>query len=237
VELDGHVLLAERSIGLGRWRVLGLPMDDLAPGALLDAALMAEPGGATALLAAQARSATTLPPIRLPFGPWPFVALALVLPVAVAARRLRTRGLFAVAALWCAGAAAVPVAGPALEAQGATAWIVDGGGPSGRTVSLWQTEWDHGIGETAAAALPPGDWSLESSSPGGGCLVRVGAASWIALRGEPGSRTRVVLWQTSETAAWTRSVSAPPLDDGAVTYAHPLGGLDVRGHRAESPDR
>lgn len=235
VELDGHVLLAERVTGLGRWRVLGLPTDDLAPGSLLDAALATVPGGPVALLAEQARSATTLPPNRLPFGPWPFVALALIVPVAVSARRLGTRGLFAVAALWCVGAAAVPVAGPALEPQGATTWIVDGGAPSGRSVSLWQTEWDHGVGETVAAVLPPGDWSLESSSPGGGCLVRVGEGSWIVLRGEPGSRTRVVLWQTSESTAWTPSAAAPAQDDGAVAYAHPLGGLNVRGHRVESP--
>jgi len=237
VELDGRVLLAERATGLGRWRVLGLPMDDLGPGSLLDAALAGVPSGAAALLSAQARSATSLPPNRLPFGPWPFVALALVMAVAYAARRLQARGLFVVASLWCVVAAAVPVAGPALEAQGATTWVVEGGGPAARAVALWQTEWDHGVGATAAAPLPPGDWSLESTSPGGACLVRAGTASWIVLRGEPGSRTRVVLWHTSERAAWNPSEDALEAGSTPVVYAHPLGGLEVRGQRVDDPRR
>jgi len=220
-EADGQVVVAEVTLGLGRCRLISLPLEDLSAGALSSAALGPSEDDAGRVRSAMASVAPVLPPGQPPFGVWPLVALSMLAPLVVAARRMRGSAAAVVGVVWSGVAMSLPVVGPRLSAEDSAVLVVEAPGLGARSAALWRTDWTHGIGATTSANLPVGEWSLESSTPGGACVVRSTEGTSLWLRGEPGARSRVWLWGTSTAEAWTTGERV----DGEAASALGVDGL------------
>ncbi len=222
-EADGQVVVAEVPVGLGRCRLVSLPLEDLSAGALASSALGLARDEATRVQGAMASVAPVLPPGQPPFGGWPLAALGALVPLIVVAGRARGRVAAGLGIAWCGVAMSLPVVGPRLSAEDATALVVDASASGARNPALWRTDWTHGVGGTTAAQLPVGEWSLEAATPGGACLVRTTEGTSLWLRGEPGSRSRVWLWAASSADRWTNGDAL----DGEASSAAGVDGLWV----------
>jgi len=215
-EADGQVVVAEVPLGLGRCRLVSLPLEDVSGAALSAAALGPSSDEIGRVRRAMLSVAPPMPPSQPPFGAWPLIALCALVPLVVFARRLSGRAAAVVGVAWGGVAMSLPVVGPRLSASESAVLVVDASAPDARSVALWRTDWSHGVGSTTGATLPAGAWSLEASTPGGACLVRSSGRTSLWLRGEPGSRSRVWLWGTSPGEDWTKGAGIEGKDAAAL---------------------
>lgn len=214
---DGAPLVVEAGWGLGRVRVVAVPFAELGPGALARVALTppAEPLGQVLRWLdggppSAARAVSML-------GPHVWALLAVLLALALIARR-RPRAALALAVPWWILALALPPQLDATRLDRARVLYVPT--PDG---ALLVGTFDLELARGGARTLPAGGArvALEDARPGGACLVaQPDAAAWV-LDGPPGAHRRLTAFAALDASPEgdDKLGELPAWPDGALAGA------------------
>ncbi|MCB9527225.1 MAG: hypothetical protein H6701_02345 [Myxococcales bacterium] len=193
---DGAPVLVEAPRGLGRVRVIAVPLAELAPGALATAALTPPAEPLTHVLRWLDQAPPPAAGRAAILGPHTWALLAILIALALLARR-HPRAALVLALPWWITALALPPQFSATRLDAARLLYIPihgGGALAVGTLDLTLTR-------GGARTLPAGTArvALEDARPGGACLIaHPAAAAWI-IDGPPAAARRLTLFALVDT--------------------------------------